>query len=170
MAIYFAGDYHFNHSNIIKYCNRPFQNVEEMNNALIRNHNSVVKKNDTVFVMGDFCLGNKDIIKHFILQLNGRKILIMGNHDGYNYKFYMEAGFEEVYKYPIIYKDCFILSHEPLFMNENTPYANIYAHVHDNANFKNCTQQSFCTSLERIHYKPIRLENIIEEMQKYKEE
>ena len=167
MNVYFISDYHFNHANIIKYCNRPFDDVKEMNKTLIRNHNKVVKKNDMVFILGDFCLGNRDVIKYFANKLHGRKILILGNHDGYNPKFYESAGFEEVYKYPILYKGFFLLSHEPAFINENCPYINIYGHIHNNPMYKTYTSQSFCVSAERINYKPISFDEIKESISNY---
>ena len=52
--VYFTSDTHFQHGNIIKFCNRPYSNVEEMNNAIIENWNSVVGPNDIVFHLGDF--------------------------------------------------------------------------------------------------------------------
>ena len=57
---YYISDLHFDHTNVIKFDNRPFKDVEEMNNALIHNWNSVVKKNDIVYVLGDFCFGNTE--------------------------------------------------------------------------------------------------------------
>lgn len=77
-----TSDLHFSHSNIIKYCNRPFSNVEEMDEALARNWNEVVGKNDTVLVLGDLALGERDYSIPFTKQLNGRKLLVPGNHDG----------------------------------------------------------------------------------------
>ena len=50
----FTSDYHFKHANIIKYCHRPFQNVEEMNETIITNHNARVLEDDMVFDLGDF--------------------------------------------------------------------------------------------------------------------
>ena len=77
--IYVTSDTHFNHKNIIEYCNRPYSSVEEMNKAIIDNWNSVVKDEDTVYVLGDFCLGGKEAIKELCSQLKGHKILIKGN-------------------------------------------------------------------------------------------
>lgn len=79
--LYFTSDLHFAHSNIIEHCNRPFRDVNEMNTALIINWNNTISKNDIVFILGDFCwkMGNK--AEEFAKQLNGRKILILGNHD-----------------------------------------------------------------------------------------
>lgn len=54
---FFTSDTHFNHANIIRFCNRPFKDVEQMNETLIANWNRVVGTNDIVFHLGDFCLG-----------------------------------------------------------------------------------------------------------------
>ena len=58
MNIWFTSDLHLGHGNIIKYCNRPFKDIEHMNRALIDNWNSRVKLNDVVFHVGDFCFKN----------------------------------------------------------------------------------------------------------------
>ncbi len=104
--VFFISDLHFFHANIIKYESRPFKDVEEMNQVLINNWNSIVKSNDDkVFILGDLSLGNKDQIKLIIDQLNGYKILIFGNHDrGHSINWFENVGINEVYKYPIIYK------------------------------------------------------------------
>lgn len=79
--VYFTSDTHFGHVNIIKYCNRPYKTVEEMNESLIYNWNKVVKKNDIVYHLGDFCLGKIDEFDSYFNQLKGKIILIEGNHD-----------------------------------------------------------------------------------------
>jgi len=55
MNQWFSADDHFGHGNIIKYCNRPFKDSNDMNSSLIRNWNQRVKPEDTVFHVGDFC-------------------------------------------------------------------------------------------------------------------
>lgn len=76
--IWFTGDHHFGHANIIKFCNRPFASVEEMGAALIANWNKVVKPADTVFHLGDFTLGDQAMAHHYFTQLNGN-IHILAN-------------------------------------------------------------------------------------------
>lgn len=77
--IWFTADTHFNHRNIIKYECRPFDSVEEMNEALIENWNNTVKPTDAVYHLGDFAFSkNPD---QFLSRLNGHKRLIIGNHD-----------------------------------------------------------------------------------------
>ena len=81
MTTWFSADLHISHRNIIDYCNRPFADVDEMNAALVERWNSVVADDDTVYVLGDFALGNLDDSLAVGAQLRGRKILVTGNHD-----------------------------------------------------------------------------------------
>ena len=78
---FFTADWHFNHANILKYCDRPFGNSHEMNECIIRNHNSVVGFDDVVFMLGDITFGSKKRGAECVRRLNGQKILIRGNHD-----------------------------------------------------------------------------------------
>ena len=79
--IWFTSDLHFNHANIIKFCNRPWKTTEEMDEALISNWNSVVKPNDLIFDLGDFAFADRDKWIKLLEQLNGKHYLILGNHD-----------------------------------------------------------------------------------------
>ena len=80
--IYFTSNMHLGHEAIIHMCNRPFKNVEEMNRTLIRNINSMVHKNDTVYLLGDATHRiSLDEANDLISKLNGHKIRIRGNHD-----------------------------------------------------------------------------------------
>lgn len=81
---FFTSDTHFGHANIIRFCNRPFRNVEEMNEILIENWNKVVSKGDTVFHLGDFAFGGSSVWNSIIPRLNGHINLIIGNHDRKN--------------------------------------------------------------------------------------
>ena len=81
--IWFTSDTHWFHTNILKYCNRPFESVEAMNDALVANWNSVVKPEDHVYHLGDFCFGNVEKWNWCLEpgRLNGHIHLILGNHD-----------------------------------------------------------------------------------------
>lgn len=81
--IFFTSDHHFGHTNVIKYCNRPFSSIDEMDDVLIDNWNSVVNVNDTVYHLGDFSFRDP---KLYINRLKGRIFLIKGNHDRYRLK------------------------------------------------------------------------------------
>ena len=80
--IYFTADMHFGHKAIIRMQNRPFESVEEMDRVLLQNYNSIVRKEDTVYILGDIChhmsIEDADAL---IKKLNGKKYLIKGNHD-----------------------------------------------------------------------------------------
>lgn len=79
--IHFISDTHWGHSNIIKYSNRPFNSVEEMNEGLIKNWNAVVKQTDTVWHLGDVTFTNYPDFRKILKRLNGFKNIILGNHD-----------------------------------------------------------------------------------------
>lgn len=81
MTVFFTSDLHLGHTNIIKYCNRPYENVEEMNQALISNWNAKVSKLDTVYILGDLAFLPPRDLSDTVRKLNGIKILIEGNHD-----------------------------------------------------------------------------------------
>jgi calcineurin-like phosphoesterase family protein len=80
---YFTADQHFDHTNIMKYLNRPWRNVQDMNEALIENYNEIVTGADVVVIAGDITLhtNHEFVKKHFLDRLNGNKILLKGNHD-----------------------------------------------------------------------------------------
>lgn len=154
---WFISDTHFNHANIIKYCDRPFKDVSEMNKFLIKQWNNTVKKTDTVWFLGDFALGGRDECKQLLSQLNGQIYMIRGNHDNFPDSFYYDCGIKFISKYPVVLKKKFILSHAPLEMEDETLFHNIYGHVHNKGN-ETFAKNSTCVCVERHNYKPIELE------------
>ena len=156
MKTYMIADLHFGHQNIIKYCRPEFANVDEMDKTIIENWNNVVSPEDEVFVLGDLSLSaDYDFVKSCIQQLNGKKSLILGNHDNFTIEQYYSMGFDFVSKYPIIYKGFYLLSHEPLFVTEMMPFMNIYGHVHDSAIYETRTSRGWCVCVERHNYYPV---------------
>lgn len=165
--VFMIADTHFGHKNIIDYENRPFSCVEEQDETIIKNWNDTVTNEDKIFILGDFAFANKDRIKELIKALNGYKILILGNHDrSHSYSFWEKSGMDVVSQYPIVAFDWYILSHEPMYINKNMPYANIFGHVHGNSQYKDFSSQHFCVSCERINYTPIEFELIKETITK----
>lgn len=77
---YFTSDHHFYHTNVIKYCNRPFKDVDHMNWEMVRLWNETVQPEDEVYYLGDFSLAHRAVTL-FLPKLNGTKHLIAGNHD-----------------------------------------------------------------------------------------
>lgn len=161
MKNYAVSDTHFNHKNIIEYCNRPYASVEEMNRAIIDNWNSTIKEEDRVFFLGDFCLGNRQTLIELGHQLNGHKILVMGNHDRVSQTAFLDAGFEVVYKKPVEvefpeYDMTILFSHAPKY--DDLKYPNVHGHVHDKANND---AMHYCACLEVNDYKPVLLDDIV---------
>ena len=81
--IYFTSDLHLGHKNIIRFCDRPFSSIQEMDEQLIENWNMKVKKQDTVYILGDLMFRAKEPPEYYLGQMKGRKHLILGNHDKY---------------------------------------------------------------------------------------
>lgn len=144
-------DTHFSHKNIIRYTGRPFETTEQMDEIIIKNWNREVKGKETVFILGDFALSTKDHIKEIASRLHGYKVLIIGNHDmRHSYRWWLTV-MDEVYKYPIIYKD-FLLSHYKI---EGTRFRNLYGHIHEKG-----TLEDGCVCVELTNYRPIKLEDL----------
>ena len=78
---FFTADLHLGHTNVIKYCNRPFQTVEEMNEKLIENWNERISDKDEIYVIGDFAFMGTKQTEEVLKRLKGRKYLLRGNHD-----------------------------------------------------------------------------------------
>lgn len=79
--VWFTSDLHFGHKNVCKYCNRPYESMEEMHQALITNWNSVVQEDDTVFLLGDLGFCGITKLQELVAQLKGNIIVVQGNHD-----------------------------------------------------------------------------------------
>lgn len=136
MSKFYISDLHFSHSNIIKFDNRPFSSVEEMESALIQNWNNVVSDVDDVYVLGDFCWSAKDEDWIEILnKLNGHIHLISGNHDKQSMSQQLRKKFSSISNYKEVKDDGrrVILSHYPMpFYRSayNPDIIHLYGHVH----------------------------------------
>lgn len=127
--IWFTSDQHYDHKKIIEYEkeHRPFATVEEMNEKLIENHNSLIKKNDTVYHLGDFCFSRESI--WIAKKLNGKHRLIMGNHDCYPTELYLNC-FEKLHGAKF-WEDC-IMTHIPVheLCLVSRSLVNLHGHLH----------------------------------------
>ncbi len=157
--VFFIADTHFDHDTILRYENRPFEDVSAMNEAMIARWNGAVSPADTVYVIGDF--GGDGREADILARLNGTKHLVKGNHDTRPGDYYRAAGFQEVYDLPVVYGGFWLLSHEPMYVNTNMPYANLFGHVHASPLYKDFSPQHFCVCAERVDYTPISLEEIL---------
>ena len=135
---FFTSDTHFNHANIIKFCNRPFKDVEQMNETMIANWNRVVGMDDTVFHLGDFCLGGAAEWTKVLDRLNGKIYLILGNHDLKNLRQGFIGRFEHVamQMHITIGKQRIYLCHYPFLCFEGgyREVWQLFGHVHSRKN------------------------------------
>lgn len=172
--IWMTSDLHFNHENILKYepVSRPFATVEEMNEVLIQNWNSKIGPGDIVYVLGDLCMGRYDTIEPIIKRLNGKIILIRGNHDTpRRIEVFQSLGIEVRDIEYLRYKGrFFILCHFPIaseeFMDmvvrDNSEVVNLYGHVHHNAP-KGYHKGTYHVGVDTNDLMPISLSQIWEE-------
>lgn len=169
--VFVTSDLHFNHLNILKYESesRPFKTIEEMNEVLIKNWNSVVSHEDKVYVLGDFFMGQLDKIQDILNRLNGKITLIRGNHDTANrIKLYEENGIEVKNLDYISYKGrFFILCHFPnesqefirMITEDNSEVVWLYGHVHSNTP-KGYHNGTYHIGVDTNDLTPISLEQI----------
>lgn len=160
-----TSDLHFGHANIIKYEDRPFKDVEEMDNKLIENWNNIVSKDDTVYVLGDFSWYKGEKTNEILKQLSGKKILIQGNHDRnfLNDKKFNKDLFEAIYDYLVIKNDKqhYVLFHYPIaeFDGKENGYIHLYGHIHDtNPLLEDKLEHSYNVGAIRHNFKPVNIE------------
>ena len=144
--IFWTSDTHFSHKNIMKYCERPFDSIEEMNNTIIRNWNNVVSPGDIVFHLGDFAFGTIAQWEDVRSQLNGDIHLILGNHDFHIYTNYLERlekMFLSVTMQQVVEvgKHKILMNHYPFLTfggiyREKNPVWQLHGHVHLKQNSK----------------------------------
>ena len=173
MNTWFTSDTHFGHENIIKYCNRPFENVEQMNETLIRNFNQRIKPNDRVFFAGDFCFRNSAGGKkgegethkatYYQEKVNGIWTFIKGNHDRNNSlktcieKIVIRYGGERI---------CIV--HNPLHADKNYKY-NFVGHVHERWKIRKLGDSSIMINVgvDVWNFTPVSFEEIMRDVKKW---
>lgn len=133
---FYISDTHFGHENIIRHCQRPFSSVEEMDRQMIENWNSRVGSEDTVYILGDMMFRNKASASSYLERLNGKKHLIVGNHDRtWMPRCPMDKYFESVDNLLYI-SDCgrqIVMCHYPMMSwphMERGSYM-VYGHIHN---------------------------------------
>jgi calcineurin-like phosphoesterase family protein len=163
--IWIISDTHFNHANIIKYCDRPFKDPAQMNEVMIENWNAVIKPTDIVYHLGDVYMGDKQRAGEILRQLHGRKRLVLGNHDT------MEDGilhkaFEKTLVWRYFKEEKILLSHIPLHPSSfvGGPEAatrNIHGHIHEKQVLLpdgSIDPRYRCLCVEHTEYKPVPIE------------
>ncbi len=154
--LWFTSDNHFGRDKTRVVTCRPFDSVNEMDKAMIKNWNKYIKPNDIVYHLGDF--GNLDILK----KLNGRIRLIMGNHEvknGLTKEMLLAAGFEQVFEYNAIIECDGVkinMIHQP--SKHDPSMFNLFGHVHDLAFIK---PYGVNVGVDVNHYIPMSYEKMV---------
>lgn len=166
--IFFTADLHLGHTNVIKYCNRPFQTAEEMNAKLIGNWNDTVSDRDEVYVVGDFAFMGTKQTEEILKRLKGRKYLLRGNHDkGLNETMALKyfKWIKDYYLLKVQEKDNqvqkIVLFHYALRTWDSAHYGawNLYGHSHGNLKDDPETL-SLDVGVDCHNYRPISYEEI----------
>ena len=167
---FYIADTHFGHKNVLKFDNRPFASVDEMDRVLIEQWNAVVGSDDDIYIIGDFCYRSTKEPLWYLKQLKGRKHLILGNHDEYLLR--DEKVMEEFVSVNnmVRIKDgtySIVLCHFPLaeWYGYYRKTWHIYGHIHNKK--QKCYQ--FLEHEERAlnagciinHYTPVTIEQLI---------
>lgn len=165
--IFITADHHFDHPRIIELCNRPYNNINEMNEDLVKKWNEIVKPNDILYYLGDFAWKNHGT---WLDRLNGKKILIAGNHDKMNVE--TKNNFEEIHKLldTTINGQRITLCHYPMCTWNVIWYGawHLYGHVHG-TKVEREDLHAFDIGVDCWNYQPVPWEVIKEKMNNIKE-
>ncbi len=143
---------------------RPWNNAEEMNEALIEKYNSLVKPTDVVYNLGDVVINKKFL--HLVNRLNGHKVLVLGNHD-FHKNVDMHDYFDEVHA--ILVKTGMVLTHVPVHPDSLSRFGiNVHGHLHDKKVMMTAKNGSkvidpryFNVGVECIDFAPISREELV---------
>lgn len=173
-TVWFIGDTHFGHSSTVLKYKRPdgtplrdFPCVDAMNEHMITCWNSVVKPKDRVYHLGDVVINRKCL--QLLDRLNGRKVLIKGNHDIFELDDYA-AYFDDIRAYRVFVEHRIIASHIPIHPQSLERWnANVHGHLHANNIMLNGLTNTpdpryINVSVEQINYTPVSYDSILERM------
>jgi calcineurin-like phosphoesterase family protein len=154
---------------------RPFTSTEEMNETMIERHNAKVKEQDTVYFLGDVVINKKYL--ELVKRMNGRKILVRGNHDIFKDEDYREVGFQQIHGVRV-FVDKFILSHIPLHPDCVSERFRVNVHGHLHANEVMSWQvidedivykpdpRYLCVCVEQTDFTPLHFDEVEERIQR----
>ena len=195
--IFFTSDWHMGHANSIKFDNRPFKDLDDMHKSIIRNFNKKVPKDGLTYFLGDILICGTEQGKELLSQLNGTKVLIVGNHDK-AYQASYNAGFDVVLNSATLYiqNNKVTISHCPLLetyredtseypekgANWHGEYKNqmysvrdegqfhLHGHIHSPNNGKSVKilDRQFDVGLPANNYRPVHISEIESWITKYK--
>ena len=165
---FFIGDLHFGHNNIVNFKDkfdnflRPFDTVEDMEEAMIQYHNEIVKPTDKVYMLGDIAFNTRGLMQ--IKRMNGVKILVKGNHDTLPLVRYIEAGFKDIRG--VDCRNGLVFTHIPIHPNELGRFGcNVHGHLHAGQIMYGGDEvdpRYLCVSAEHTNLRPVSYEELVE--------
>lgn len=173
--IYFTADLHLGHENIITFCNRPFANADEMNEAIVANWNEKVRDNDTVFIIGDMFF-RCNCIEEMLSRLRGKKKLITGNHDTWIHQIDCSHFFESVDQFleTTDGKHAITLCHYPLLTWKHAKRSYmIHGHIHNDRTSDywpliQVRDNVLNAGVDVNFFKPVSFEELLDNNRKFK--
>lgn len=163
--IWVISDTHFNHSNILNFKDKQdkkfrgdlFKDISHMNETMIENWNSVIKPEDKVYHLGDVYFGRQDEADNILSRLNGKKRLILGNHDD-GKDSVLKKHFQKIMLWRIFKEFNCLLSHVPIHRESfrKVDY-NVHGHIHEKPSYG---KEYINVSVEQISYTPVHIEDL----------
>lgn len=162
--VWIWSDTHFGHVNIIKYCNRPFKDIDDMDQTLERNWHNTVGPDDLLINCGDFTFKDTTKANALIDRCPGTSLLIIGNHDYKKRNVLRPLTFDFISESETFEFEGheFILSHVPRLIRTLGTAFNIHGHIHDKFYEDNgkISKYHSCVSVEHTNYKPVLLTDV----------
>ena len=166
-----TADTHFGHKNILKYDNAPFKSIEERDNTIIMNWNSIVAAGDTVWHLGDFALSGNGYAQRVMDALNGTIHLVVGNHERTVLNTPpLRARFQSISSYKEVWlnKQMFVLCHYPIHEWNRGHRGSMHLHGHTHR------RDTYASGLRRLNvgimnhgYKPLNMEGVKSKLERF---
>lgn len=175
--LFFTADWHLFHHNIIKYCNRPFKDIIQMQQRMVYKHNQVVEPKDTVWHLGDVSLLSSEFtgrIRKWVNKFNGTKHLVLGNHDKWRATIYENVGFSTIHTVMWFERDGikFYLAHDPATYTtiQNDPNTVLLCgHIHQLFQHLLPEKRIINVGVDVWNFEPVSYNTILDLLRQYKE-
>lgn len=171
MNVFTTSDIHFLHKSILKYCpvSRPYGNIDEMDEAIVHNWNKTISPDDLTYILGDITFGSVNKTIDLLHRLNGKKILIEGNHDHDALeKHAFRECFESIHKYLEIkhHGELICMFHYPIKFWNKRHYGSLHLHGHLHSNPSGIDGRIMDVGMDTNWCHPYLLNDIVDKLTK----
>lgn len=168
-SVFFTSDNHWGHQNVIKYCNRPYTSVEQMDEDLIVKWNETVGKDDHIYILGDIFFCNAERAEHVLRRLNGVKTLIYGNHDktirsNKHLQSYFAGGCHDLLEKSFKVGDDkikIVMCHYAMKVWNGSHYGSLMLYGHSHGTLPDDGSRSMDVGVDAHGMKPVSIENVV---------